>query len=83
MLARDMESTGLVFLSVVALGVDLIFLIRPIWWIFVERILNHTILKHSFNTAFFYLTLIMVFLFLWTTNLLGVLILSFVRFCLD
>ena len=68
--AGKMSSAGLVFVCVVAFGVGLIFIVRPLFWRFVVWVEG----KHSvaLNNSLFCLTLILVFLSAWTTELLGV-----------
>ena len=68
--AGDLSVAGLVFLSVVAFGVGLIVLVRP----FFCRLVTYVEAQHSvaLNNSLFCLTLILVFLSAWTTELLGV-----------
>jgi Kef-type K+ transport system membrane component KefB len=68
--AGEMASAGIVFACVVTFGLGLIFIVRPVyWWLvaWVER--RHSV---ALNNSLFCLTLILVFLSSWTTELLGV-----------
>ena len=68
--AGNMSIAGLVFLSVVAFGAGLIFLVRPLFW----RLVTYVEAQHSvaLNNSLFCLTLIFVFLSSYTTAILGV-----------
>ena len=68
--AGQMSLAGLVFVCVVAFGVGLVFIVRPLFWRLVAWVEG----KHSvaLNNSLFCLTLIFVFLAAWTTELLGV-----------